>query len=330
MSSINNKILFTIPEGSNPGAMQFVYRLVNSLQENGLEIELLILRTSFLPHIFIRQAIRIRRETMSQKFKGVVAQYGTYTGLITTLFSKIPVIVTFRGSDLNYVPSENIFKWIIQNMASQIAAAKSSGVICVSRELSKKLWLGKNRKLAIIPSNIDLENFSPKQQDTCREILGWDPVAPVCVFFSGSNERVKRLDLAKEIQKCLQRNRSSVKFLIFDYIDPDKLSIVMNAADCMVFLSDHEGSPNIIKEACACNLPIISVDVGDVSAVLKDLNFCYILPQDISIISQYVDRLSSIKTRSNGINRAKLYSAARISKLTIDFYEDIFKIKTFI
>jgi len=330
MGRANNKILFIVPQGSQPGAMQFVYRLVKSLRENGLEIELLTVRTSFLPHIFIKQAMRIRRETTSQKFEGVVAQYGTYTGLITTLFSRLPVIVTFRGSDLNYVPSENIFKWVIQNMASQIAAARSSGIVCVSRKLSKKLWLGKNRKLAIIPSNIDLENFLPKRQDKCRKILGWDPIEPVCIFFSGSNHRVKRLDLAREIEARLQKNGSPVKFMIFDHINSDMLSIVMNAADCMVFLSDHEGSPNIIKEACACNLPIISVDVGDVSDVLKDVDNCCIVPRDISIISECVERLSSLKTRTNGINQSELYSATRIAKLTIDFYVDIFKIKTFI
>ena len=54
----------------------------------------------------------------------------------------------------------------------------------------------------------------------------------------------------------------------------------MNACDLLIFTSMHEGSPNVIKEALACNLPIVSVDVGDVSRRLRGIEGCAIAADD--------------------------------------------------
>ena len=38
-----------------------------------------------------------------------------------------------------------------------------------------------------------------------------------------------------------------------------------NECNLMIFVSKHEGSPNVIREGLSCNLPIFSFDIGDVS-----------------------------------------------------------------
>ena len=44
----------------------------------------------------------------------------------------------------------------------------------------------------------------------------------------------------------------------------------------MLLTSTHEGSPQCIKEALVCDLPVISTDVGDVKFLLKGLPNCFV------------------------------------------------------
>ena len=56
-----------------------------------------------------------------------------------------------------------------------------------------------------------------------------------------------------------------------------ELNEIFNAGDCLLLTSLHEGSPNIVKEAMATNLPIVSVACGDVRERLKDVENSYVI-----------------------------------------------------
>jgi glycosyltransferase involved in cell wall biosynthesis len=59
-----------------------------------------------------------------------------------------------------------------------------------------------------------------------------------------------------------------------------KIPLFMNACDAMIFTSMHEGSPNVVKEALACNLPVVSVEVGDVRRWLSRVDGCVVCADD--------------------------------------------------
>ena len=54
----------------------------------------------------------------------------------------------------------------------------------------------------------------------------------------------------------------------------------MNACDALVFTSTQEGSPNVVKEALACDLPVVSVPVGDVATRLAGVAGCELCPDE--------------------------------------------------
>ena len=57
----------------------------------------------------------------------------------------------------------------------------------------------------------------------------------------------------------------------------NEVPILLNAIDVLLMTSHHEGSPMIIKEALACNTPIVSLDVGDVKERLMNIEGCYVI-----------------------------------------------------
>jgi teichuronic acid biosynthesis glycosyltransferase TuaC len=58
-----------------------------------------------------------------------------------------------------------------------------------------------------------------------------------------------------------------------------------SAADAMILCSDHEGSPTSIKEALACNLPVVTTDVGDVRELLSGVAGSWICAQEVGAIA---------------------------------------------
>jgi len=48
----------------------------------------------------------------------------------------------------------------------------------------------------------------------------------------------------------------------------------INASNALILPSIQEGSPNIVKETMACNVPVVATDVGDVSQLIGGTQGC--------------------------------------------------------
>jgi teichuronic acid biosynthesis glycosyltransferase TuaC len=91
----------------------------------------------------------------------------------------------------------------------------------------------------------------------------------------------------------------------------------------VLLTSLHEGSPNIIKEALACNRPVVSLDVGDVRERIQGIDGCYVAlpnPDDLAAKLCLVHRSFS---RVNGRVKMQELSIERIALSLKGFYEEI-------
>jgi glycosyltransferase involved in cell wall biosynthesis len=319
-----SKVLFVTPYvgQDTPQSMSFAKFLMTKIQQQGVEVRNLPVSKTINPFVLAGQVKLLRSITREFGQDITVANYGTYTGLLVAMFSRRPRVVIFRGDDLK---STFYLSWIYRNL--QLAASHASsflvdGIICVSHELANLLFVKKPCLICPSPTNLDL--FRPMGQEACRKELGWDLNKPIAVFFGYGGREEKRADLAHQVKTHLMNTNVEVELKIFiDLIPLNQMPTYLNAADCMVFVSASEGSPNLIRDACACNLPIVSVPVGDVSQVLADVTPSEIVEPDVRLLSEALTRLSSLRTRSNGRICVERYSGDTIAKRYIEFFSEL-------
>lgn len=96
-----------------------------------------------------------------------------------------------------------------------------------------------------------------------------------------AEEAIRLLQLEVSAQKsAISSQQSQIELIAVYNKTPQEVAQYMNAADCLLLTSMSEGSPNVIKEAMACNCPIVTTDVGDVHERLDGLSGCFVIPTD--------------------------------------------------
>jgi len=75
-------------------------------------------------------------------------------------------------------------------------------------------------------------------------------------------------------------HRPEVEVVTLTAVAHGLMPLYMNACNVLLMTSLHEGSPNVVKEALACNLPIVSTDVGDVRKRIGALEGCVVCSDD--------------------------------------------------
>ena len=321
------KVLFVTPYVGidTPQSMPFVKLLVKVISDEGIKTEHLLITKTANPFKIHSQVKSLREMTKIFNPQIVVANYGTYTGLLVAVFGRHPKVIIFRGTDLNpdYSSVSTVHR-IAMLTASHIASFLVDGMICVSRELYERLW-HKSKPVTIIPDPTNLDLFRTLDREDCRVKLGWNTDKPIAVFFSHGGRKEKRPDLAEIIRSRIQASDPHVELKIIFQASLSEMPVYLNAADCLLFLSETEGSPNLIREACACNLPIVTVPVGDVAEVLEHVHPSRIVARDIEALTAETVRISRLRVRSNGREHILKYGTKIVARKHIEFYESLIK-----
>jgi teichuronic acid biosynthesis glycosyltransferase TuaC len=297
------RVLFVIPGSPDGSSMIFAKRQARAVAERGLRTSEFYLKSRTHPRILLAEAARLRAAIGAFDPHVVHAQFGTMTGFLTGLVTRRPVVVTFFGGDLN--PGATAFwpRSFAGRVLSQLAARRADGLICVSSELRDRLWWRRS-EVVIIPCGADTAVFYPRPQSEARAILQWGPNERVVLFNAGFDPRRKRIDLARAAVDEAERRIGPVRFEVMDGSrDPSLVPILMNAADCLLVTSDSEGSPTVVQEAIASNLPVVSVDVGDVRERLLGVAPSRIVERDPARLGTALAEVLTTRQRSNGAGR---------------------------
>jgi glycosyltransferase involved in cell wall biosynthesis len=315
------RVITVIPGEPDGNGMIFAKRQVDSLELAGVDIQRFFLASRTSPRMLWAEASRFRKLVGDFQPDLVHAQYGTVTAMFCALSCRCPLVITYRGSDLNHSPSNGLLLSGSQILLSQLAALRARKIICVSRALGEKLVFGRS-KVAVVPNGVNLELFAPIDRRQARQELGWAPDKQIVLFNAGRHPKVKRLDRAEAVFREAAQHLDNLEFNVMrGDIPGDRIPLYLNAADCLLVTSEHEGSPNIVKEAMACRLPIVSVDVGDVRERLEGVEPGFVGHWNAQSLGCEVVRCLAATGRSTGRAKAALEVDEKLVVQTIlDIY----------
>jgi glycosyltransferase involved in cell wall biosynthesis len=312
-------VLSVIPGVAEGSSMNFAKSQSAAIAKSGAVVREHYLLARIHPIKVLEEAKTLRAVIREFQPDVIHAHYGTMTAFLCAVTSSLPLVVHFRGSDLNPCPSISKAQSVGGRFLSQIAVLRASEIICVSEELKRRLWWRRGR-VTLLTSGVDSTIFYPRPKAEARAELGW-PQDERIVLFNGRNPEIKRLDRAEAAIEAARGMDRPIRFeVLHGQTSPQQIATMMCASDCLLFTSDFEGSPNIIKEALACNLPIVSVDVGDVSDRLAGISPSRIVEKDPEALGAAVVEVLAQGGRSNGVDSIQDMTLAKQTERILGLY----------
>ena len=290
----------------------FVFEQMKAIQTLGIDCKVLLINNGVKGYL---NAIKQIRNAIKEFSPDIIHAHYGLCGLIANTQRRVPVVTSFHGSDLH-----DFFLRIL----SQIAATLSRRNIVVSDDLRN--LLSKHNNICVIPCGVNADLLVPLDKKDARLGLGWSRDDRFILFSKEFFNKAKNYPLAKaavdEYNSKFAEGHTATLLEFIGY-SREQVLLLYNAVDCVLMTSDHEGSPQFIKEAMACNCPIVSVDVGDVKQVIADTDGCYLAERDPKDIAKKLD-LAIGFGKTNG--RAKVlreFESSVIAKKVIKVYEEV-------
>ena len=252
---------------------------------------------------------RVRRELRRGEYDLIHANYGLTAPYAITQF-RLPVVLTLWGSDVVG----------FDGLVTKACAWRCDAVTVRSEEMRELLG---REDAHIVPSGVDLERFRPIDRTEARERVGWDLKGTHVLFpYSPDYER-KNYPLAKWVVGQAESELGEpISLQTISGVPHEDVPYYVNAADALLLTSKHEGSPNTVKEAMACNVPVVSTDVGDVRERLGNVSNSHIATSETDLASALSTVLRT-DCRSNGREVVRIISWDEIGERLVDIYQSV-------
>lgn len=255
------KVLFIV-SGNHGAVSPVVKNQGDALAEAGVDVEYYLIKGKGIPG-YLRNIYPLKQYIRNHSFDAVHAHY-SMTAFAATLAGVRPLVVSLMGSD---VKATKWYKFLIKLFA---ALGGWKTIIVKSSDMYNSLGI---KRAIVIPNGVNLKRFEPMDKETCQKQLGWGDGKHI-LFPANPARQEKDFALAEKAV-----GKFSAECLIlhaFENVPNEQTPIWYNAADVVLMTSKWEGSPNAIKEAMACDRPIVTTNVGDVVERLQSLEGCYI------------------------------------------------------
>ena len=259
---------------------------------------------------YLKSIPKVRAYLKDNQYDIVHAHYWL-SAIVTSLAGAKPMVVSLMGDD---VKAKRWFRWIIY-IFHHISWSRT---IVKSKDMYLSLGI---KDVYIVPNGVDLDRFRSISKDIALKEVGWSDKKRHILFTSNPDRVEKNFTLAKKAFEYINDNNLVLHYL--KNIPNDRVPYYYNASDVIILTSFWEGSPNAIKEAMACNVPIVSTPVGDVDEVISNTKGCYISTFDYRDFASDIKRALEFGKKTDGREAIKHLKSEIIAKKIIDIYKGI-------
>ncbi len=282
------KVLFVCSGNKNDGPSDVVKNQYESLINIGIQVDIYTIRGKGVLG-YLKNIRPLRNKLKKENYDLIHAHY-SLSGIIASLAEAKPLIVSLMGSDAH------IKGWL--KKITLKFQKKWDVTILKSKDMQEHLQL---ESFNILPNGVDTKRFCPIPKNEARNQLNLDLEDKLLVFIANPNREEKNFKLAQDAMNLVKTK--NVKLIPVYNTPNEKIPLYLNAADMLVLSSKYEGSVNVVKEAMACNTPIVSTNVGDVQKNISGLQSCLISDNNPVDFAAKIDEVLLLAHRSNGRDR---------------------------
>jgi len=290
------------PSSTRPSIAPFVKREVESLIASGVDLDLFVYKGGWSLWSYFRATSEMRRRLNLSHYDLLHARFGQ-CGLVARAQLRVPVVVTYGGSDVQGSPhfsGRYRYRSYVLRGISWMLSLLVDEVIVVSDHLGHML---PRKDYHVISCGVDLSLFRPMDRAEARSRLGLLSNQRLVLFVGDPRNKRKRYELA--VAACeIAAASVDLRLVVLTGRPIEEVPLYMSACDVLLLTSTNEGSPNVIKEALACLLPIVSVDVGDVRERIEKLEGCFLCDDDDPKV--IADGLTKVLTLGHLVDSSEL------------------------
>jgi glycosyltransferase involved in cell wall biosynthesis len=270
---------------------------------------------------YVQNILPLKKYLKQHPFDLIHAHYALTGWVALMTLPRTPVVVSYMGCDTYGDYDEKgrrVLSSYVNIVLSKILQLFVKKIIVKSRNLEAYIFCKK--KVALIPNGVNLNVFKSMDKVEARKNLGLNLGKNYILFLGNPEDKRKNFPLVYQAQQICKQP--------FEIIKPypvlhHKIPWYLNACDVMVLSSFNEGSPNVIKEAMACNCPIVSVDVGDVKEIIAGTDGCYTCSYDTGDVAEKIKLALEFGRRTTGRDKIRHLDESMIAQKIIKIYENV-------
>lgn len=241
----------------------------------------------------------------------IIHAHYSFSGIVARLATTRPVVCSLMGSDM--LQMNNFFKLVTQFFTKYLWSL----TIVKNSELQKKL-----KGTLLLSNGVDMNNFKPIDRQIALQHTGFNPQEKNIIFVAvNPYSYVKNLSLA---ERSIQRLKNpSIRLHLISRKSFIDLPYYYSSADLLLLTSLSEGSPNVVKEAMACNCPIVATNVGDIKIIAGNTTGVYICSFDELEVAEGIKSAIEFGKRTYGRQNIQELDSSLIARRLINHYMTI-------